>query len=469
MKKFDLNIEKVLEDWEVHHAIREIIANSLDEQLLTQTKEIEIYKDDKNRWHIRDFGRGLRYEHLTQNENVEKLGKPDLVIGKFGVGLKDALATFDRHNINVIIESKYGHITLGKSLKHGFEDIVTLHAIISESSDEKLIGTDFILEGIDNNEIEMAKDFFLVFSNDELLEKTDYGQVLRRRTSNPRIYINGLKVAEEENFLFSYNITSITTKIKKAMNRERTNVGRTAYADRVKSILLQCNHKEVAELLVNDLQHFELGDTHDELNWKDVSVHACKLLNTKKNVVFLTPSELIKAKDMVNCAENDGYTIITVPETVKEKIVGQNDHLGNPIRDLEEYKKEWNRSFDFNFIDEKDLTYNEKHVFKEKEKILNLVGGMPPNVKKILISETMRLDPISYTEADGLWDGQEQRIIIKRSQLKSLESFAGVLLHEIAHATSGAGDVSQRFEHELTKLLGEISAKRLKRSFLKFF
>jgi len=31
MKKFDLNIEKVLEDWEIYHAIREVIANALDE------------------------------------------------------------------------------------------------------------------------------------------------------------------------------------------------------------------------------------------------------------------------------------------------------------------------------------------------------------------------------------------------------------------------------------------------------
>lgn len=94
---------------------------------------------------------------------------------------------------------------------------------------------------------------------------------------------------------------------------------------------------------------------------------------------------------------------------------------------------------------------------------------MPQNVKKVLISETMRLDPISYTEANGLWDGQGQRIIIKRNQLKNLESFAGTLSHEIAHATSGAGDASQIFEMELTKLLGEISAKKLKKSFLNFF
>ena len=72
MKQFDLNIEKILENWETYHAIREIIANALDEQLLTSTKDVEITKQG-NSWHIRDFGRGLKYTNLTQNENQEKL------------------------------------------------------------------------------------------------------------------------------------------------------------------------------------------------------------------------------------------------------------------------------------------------------------------------------------------------------------------------------------------------------------
>lgn len=94
-KQFDLNIERVLEHWAVAHAVREVIANALDEQALTGTREPEITKDSQGAWHIRDFGRGIRYEHLTQKENKEKLGSSDAVIGKFGVGLKDALATFD--------------------------------------------------------------------------------------------------------------------------------------------------------------------------------------------------------------------------------------------------------------------------------------------------------------------------------------------------------------------------------------
>ena len=34
---FDLNIENVLENWEVYHTVREVIANALDEMVITKT------------------------------------------------------------------------------------------------------------------------------------------------------------------------------------------------------------------------------------------------------------------------------------------------------------------------------------------------------------------------------------------------------------------------------------------------
>jgi hypothetical protein len=45
---FDLNIEKILEGWEVCHALREIIANGLDEQILSKSKDIEIAQKTKD-------------------------------------------------------------------------------------------------------------------------------------------------------------------------------------------------------------------------------------------------------------------------------------------------------------------------------------------------------------------------------------------------------------------------------------
>jgi len=43
VKLFDLNIKRVLENWEVHHAIREIIANALDERFISQSAATEIF------------------------------------------------------------------------------------------------------------------------------------------------------------------------------------------------------------------------------------------------------------------------------------------------------------------------------------------------------------------------------------------------------------------------------------------
>jgi DNA gyrase/topoisomerase IV subunit B len=57
----------------MEHAMREIIANALDEQLLTGSREIQIQMDGRGRLHIRDFGRGLRIKHFAPNEDNEKL------------------------------------------------------------------------------------------------------------------------------------------------------------------------------------------------------------------------------------------------------------------------------------------------------------------------------------------------------------------------------------------------------------
>jgi hypothetical protein len=459
MKKFDLNIEKVLENWEVSDALREIIANAIDEQVLTRTREIQILSD-KGGWHIRDFGRGLRYQHLTQNENEEKLKNPHLVIGKFGVGLKDALATLFRNKVKVSIASRYGDITLGTSAKQGFDDVITLHALIAEPKDQRFVGTAFDLNGVTAQQVEQAKSFFLKFSDERLLEQTKYGQVLRRSKEGARIYVNGVRVAEEENFLFSYNITSLTQTMRKALNRERTHVGRTAYADRVKDILLECRQPAVAEAIVDDLQEFETGNSHDELKWLDVAVHACKLLNSSGKYIFVTPMEFMFAATMIDHARGDGYQIVTIPENVKQRIRGLKDLSGQPIQDLHEYADQWNDSFEFTFVKLSELTAKERQIFEKTNDIMHLAGGKPTMIKKILISETMRLE--GFEEAVGVWDGAEQRIVIKRSQLKSLQDYAGTLLHETAHARSGGSDVTRRFEDGLTQLLGTVVSNVLK-------
>jgi hypothetical protein len=249
---FDLNIEKVLEHWTVPFAIRELIANALDEQALTETGEPAIFKDAAGDWHVADWGRGLRYDHLTQNESAEKRASPQ-VIGQFGVGLKDALAVFDRRGIGIEIRSGHADITTGRRPKEGFPDIVTLHALVSAPLDPGRVGTDTTLKGATDEDVAAARRFFLRYSGEQLLESTEHGDVLARpgRKSPARVYVKGLLVAEEPNFLFSYNVTRLSAALRRALNRERSNVGRGAYTDRVKAILIACRSTSVAAPLAD--------------------------------------------------------------------------------------------------------------------------------------------------------------------------------------------------------------------------
>lgn len=181
-------------------------------------------------------------------------------------------------------------------------------------------------------------------------------------------------------------------------------------------------------------------------------------MNTSGKVIFLTPQQLVEAKDMVDKARVDGLKIVTIPENVKERISGLTDYSGNIIRDLKGFKEEWNRSFQFKFVNPNDLTKEERMIFDRTKQIVDLIGGIPKSVKKVMISETMRMEATGYKEATGLWEAAEERIIVKRTQLRSLKEYAGTLLHEIAHARSGSSDISREFEDELTLLLGLISS-----------
>ena len=158
----------------------------------------------------------------------------------------------------VHVRSAHCDISLVEAAKHGFEDVITLQASVGPATSPEMAGTDFKLEGVSTADIKAAKDFFLRFSGDRVLENTPYGQVLERAGGcAARIYVTGLLVAQEERFAFSYNVTSLTAAIRKALNRERTNVGRTAYADRVKSMLLASQSEQVAQVLASDLSNIE--------------------------------------------------------------------------------------------------------------------------------------------------------------------------------------------------------------------
>jgi len=456
-RSFDLNIEEVLENWEVEHAIREIISNALDEQLISQTAEISISKDDQGDWHIRDYGRGLQIEHFTLNENKEKLDAPAGIIGKFGVGLKDALATFSRRGIEILICSRFGTYRLKQEHKHGFEDIVTLHVEYDDSSVD-IQGTEFVMR-VSDADMAKAKSLFLKFSQEEPLETNDYGQILRRSGNAARVYILGVFASEEPNFLFSYNITSLTDSMKKKLNRERLNVGRATYADRIKAILKNAKSKTVEALLIEQVEKRATGEQSDEMSWIEISQMALNLMHQQRRVAYFTEDELQSRPNILDSVKSDGYRVVVITDQQKAKLETQVQTGGPQVRTLETYVQEFNSSFEYSFVEISTLSQQERQIYGFTPKILALVGLAVSRVPTIRISETMR---ITTDNTQGVWDSSIPAIVIKRSKLSTLAGYAATLLHEVGHATTGAVDATREFESVLTDYLGKTSLAAIK-------
>ena len=447
-RKFDLNIEKILENWEKYHAIREFIANALDESILSHSSPIKIYEEN-GIWHIRDYGRGLQYKHFTQNENYEKLNNPN-VIGKFGIGLKDALATLYRYGAVIEIKSKYGIYEIEKSNKQDFDDILTLHAVVTDPEDTDFQGTDITIYGVNEYDINKAKSLFLYFKDPDIIDTTKHGQIIRSEQLKSSIYLNGIQIAEEENFLFSYNITAPTLILKKSINRERTTVGRSAYSDIVKKILLNSTHEEVISLLKDEIVKTEKGTQRDELKWIGIQEYAIKILNTSNDFLFLSTQQLIDNPDIVDEAKDNGKKILQIPENLLTKIQSSQDIKGNPISDFNGFLNQLDDEYEVEYVSEEELNDNEKQIFGLTNQILELVNLTTGN-RDIKIVKNLRLN------TNGLCTLFE--ILIKRSRLSSLEQYADTLIHEAIHAHYDVRDISRDFELCLSSIIGDLTAK----------
>ena len=457
---FDLNVEKVLEHWTVAHAVRELLANALDEHLLGHGDVPVVEHRDDRTWVIRDFGRGLRHEHFTQNENDEKLTS-DAVIGRFGVGLKDALAVLDRHGVGVTIRTATADVTTAVHPKSGFPDTTTLHAVFAAPTDPSLAGTEVTLTGVNDEDVAEAKRFFRRWNDEVVLDSTPFGDLLARAGDDEpgRIYVRGVRVAEEETFLFSYDVTRFNAKLARALNRERSNVGRQAYGDRVKDILLAARSPEAMAALIADLGEFQSGAQRTESTWVDVALHASKVVSATGEVVFVTPNQLAAGGPLFDYARDEGRRLLVVPTKVMDRLKGEDDVDGNPIRTLDVFAKEWMRSFTFDFVDEGALTERERGVLARVPDVFALLG-LASDQWPVRISKTMR-PGAKGVDAAGVWDPAAGHIIVQRGELRSLRRFCATLLHEIAHARTGTDDATLEFESALTDQLGVLGEAAL--------
>ena len=202
----------------------------------------------------------------------------------------------------------------------------------------------------------------------EVLETTPAGQVLARPGDAPRsVYVRGVRVAEDDGLLFSYNVTKVDAKLRRALNRERSNVGRSAYTDRIKAILLAVETPHVLTRLVDDMAGFAKGATRDEVKWNDVAERVVRQLAVSDpDTVFVTAGQRWSHPELIRRAEIDGKHVFVIPDALAARLRAADD---DTVTTLERFAAEWNDRVVIEPIDP-------SHLERDERAVLDLAGDV---------------------------------------------------------------------------------------------
>lgn len=443
----DLNIgENYLSDWEVYYAIREIIANALDEQ---QNGEIQMIPKNEDEYIIRDFGSGLEIENFIM-KGSNKATKNN-VIGKFGVGLKDALGVLTDNGISVEIKTPKYWLELHMKEKSKTTKVKTLHVYVYEHNEVGFKGTEFTLKNCKREYIEQAKAEFLRFKDPKItvVEETFYGDILKKENNKADIFINGMKISEDGNLTFSYNIKNISSSLKKALNRERKYVSRDAYREDIKKIISNCRKIYVLDIFEKQLKRTSNDDSYSEIKWNDVLTKVCNYILSKynsKHVRFIGNRDAKENKELYDLlCESKDTVIFDVSQKIKEDII--------------KYKKNINEDnlfIDDSIIAEGSLLSSEE-LNESQAKVLNESISIVKEIdfiKNDYVSSL--LDNIKISRVPGGSGlNKEVGIVIPLNSLIDVETCTVKIINVISSLGTNSAEFKDRIVANLIKIIHE--------------
>lgn len=338
---FDLNIGKqCLDNWKNKHAIREIIANAIDEHTHSNIKKPIDINYNRRSIEIIDYGRGLNSNSfIHQTNSVKKHNKK--YIGFFGIGLKDSIGVLCKNDVDVIIYTKkYKYEPEYKNLKN--RDI-TLH--INEYKNEEYYGNNYgtkiVLHNISKKDVDDAKMYFLNYSPnkyDTLYKYNNGNDKIIEYDKKQIIYVNGLKVCETNELYFSYNLEK-NDNIMEILNRDREEKELKHFKKNIQSILEnidifdeKLSNDKFIKKIINILSENNLK----EFNKKKIIIYIISQLNNTDKYIFIDKKDEKKAKiaKYKNKIINSKREIIFIGEGLINKINSGNKNKIQNIREL---------------------------------------------------------------------------------------------------------------------------------------
>ena len=104
MREFDLNIERVLENWTVAHALREVIANALDQQALTETRD---RRAESGRTGLVEPEKVASQPHQAGHRSADRAGE-DPGSGRCSTGPASSTASWPKPGLTLVTSTIEG-------------------------------------------------------------------------------------------------------------------------------------------------------------------------------------------------------------------------------------------------------------------------------------------------------------------------------------------------------------------------
>lgn len=211
----DLNVSVGLAPHlDVCDALCELVMNSCD---AAPTSVPGYSTEDCSTVVLHDQGPGLPLESFT----VGRTHGDDKVVGRFGLGLKDAVAVLMRHGARVDIVSKQG--SYGFMVRTGALGTETIHV---QRRAPAGAGTRITVSGLQGaaQSVATVKALFLCWSQPKLLHSSGGVDVLLPNQSGKKhcgkLFVNGVAVTPPQLLHLSYNFKEATSDQRMACDRD---------------------------------------------------------------------------------------------------------------------------------------------------------------------------------------------------------------------------------------------------------
>mgnify|MGYP001777530534 CR=1 FL=1 len=200
------------------------------------------------------------------------------------------------------------------------------------------------------------------------------------------------------------------------------------------------------------------------MKWIDIQEYITKFINRSGNVLFVDTQQILDNTNLIDEAKESGFQIVPIPTNLVDKIQDKTDIDGNRINDLSSFVTNRNENFEYKYISSDALLPSEREIFNKTDQILS-IANIHLSYWDIQISENMQKN-YDFIPAKGVCNYTDRTIIIKRSELTSVSSYAETLIHEAIHATTGYEDVSRIFESALSKTIGILCGRILEGKYI---